>query len=254
MVRRTRKEVGRELPAVQTMVQPVRHQLECLKQIDTVATELAHRILEGTFEQQGQAAREFDMRMRQATGIAKAPFVAEFVRMLIESTGEKVLLTGWHREVYDVWQARLEDSPNPIRAVFYTGTETPKEKEEAKRDFVTGECPLMILSLRSGVGLDGLQEVCSTIVHGELDWSPGVHEQCRGRLHRDGQNNPLNEFFLVSEGGSDPIISEILGLKRAQVSGLLEPDLPGLVHLQNDVGARVKKMAADFLAKRGTDL
>jgi hypothetical protein len=46
--------------------------------------------------------------LRQATGIAKAPFVADFVRLLVES-GEKVLLYGWHREVYSIWRDKLKD-------------------------------------------------------------------------------------------------------------------------------------------------
>jgi hypothetical protein len=43
---------------------------------------------------------DFDWKMRQATGIAKAPYVAEFVKLLLESE-QKVVLFGWHRDVYD---------------------------------------------------------------------------------------------------------------------------------------------------------
>lgn len=54
--------------------------------------------------------------MRQATGIAKAPYVLEFVRMLVES-GESVMLYGWHRDVYNIWLERLAEF-NPV---MYTG-------------------------------------------------------------------------------------------------------------------------------------
>ncbi|MFH4122341.1 ATP-dependent helicase, partial [Acinetobacter baumannii] len=66
--------------------------------------ELAKVILSSTQEFQGQklrATEEFNIMMRQATGIAKAPYVAEFVRMLVES-GESVMLYGWHRDVYNI--------------------------------------------------------------------------------------------------------------------------------------------------------
>ncbi|MDI7181059.1 hypothetical protein QMO16_29155, partial [Klebsiella pneumoniae] len=64
-----------------------------------------------------RAAGEFDQLVRQATGVAKAPYVAEFVRLLLES-GQQVLLFGWHREVYSIWREKLADY-NPV---MYTGT------------------------------------------------------------------------------------------------------------------------------------
>jgi hypothetical protein len=58
--------------------------------------------------------------MRQATGIAKAPYVAEFVRLLLDSE-QKVLLFGWHREVYNIWLHALRE----FKPLLYTGTESP---------------------------------------------------------------------------------------------------------------------------------
>ena len=245
MIRRTRKEVGRELPPVQTFVETIEHDKDVLTDLDAEATELAHRILSqaSSFHDKGEAAREFDMKMRQATGIAKAPFVAAFVRMLVES-GEQVVLTGWHRAVYDVWQARIG---HPIS--MFTGTETAAQKQQQVAKFIRGETKVFVMSLRAGAGLDGLQEKCSTIVHGELDWSPGVHEQCRGRLFRDGQMNGVMEYFLISDGGSDPVVSDVLGLKKDQLRGLIAPGVSGL-KLQADDGSRVRRLAEEYLKKR----
>lgn len=245
MIRRTRKEVGRELPPVQTFVETIEHDKKALDDLDAVATELARRILSqaSSFHEKGEAAREFDMKMRQATGIAKAPFVAAFVRMLVES-GEQVVLTGWHRAVYDVWQERIG---YPIS--MFTGSESPIQKQAEVEKFLSGKTNVFAMSLRAGAGLDGLQEKCSTIVHGELDWSPGVHEQCRGRLFRDGQMNGVMEYFLISDGGSDPVISDVLGLKKSQLRGLLAPGESGL-DLQADAGSRVRRLAEEFLKRR----
>lgn len=70
----------------------------------------------------------------------------------------------------------------------------------------------MLMSLRSGVGLDGIQKRCSTIVFGELDWSPGIHRQCAGRLDREGQQRQVMAIYLCSESGSDPLIIDLLRL------------------------------------------
>lgn len=195
-----------------------------------------------------QAAGEFDRLLRQATGVAKAPYVAEFVRLLLES-GQKVLLFGWHREVYSIWQEKLA-AYNPV---MYTGSESPNQKQAAKEAFIAGDSQVMLISLRSGAGIDGLQHVCSTAVFGELDWSPGVHEQCIGRVHRDGQTEPVMAYFLLSDSGSDPIVSDVLGVKREQIEGVRSPGEHLVERL--DVGEnQLRALAQQFLQQQGAAL
>jgi SNF2 family DNA or RNA helicase len=129
---------------------------------------------------------------------------------------------------------------------MYTGSESPAQKEEARQRFMRGEGAVLLLSLRSGAGMNGLQEVSSCIVFGELDWSPGVHEQCIGRLNRDGQASPVVAYFLVSEDGSDPVVAETIGLKREQIEGLRDPTLETAETLDVD-SARAKRLAEAFL-------
>ena len=247
MIRRTRAEVGLELPPIQTIIETVEYTDKVLKDLDTVATELAHKILAANsdFHSKGEAAREFDMKLRQATGIAKAPFTAAFVKMLLEE-GEKVVLCGWHRAVYDIWQEMLKD----YRLVYFTGTESPNEKDASVKAFVKGDANVFVMSSRSGSGLDGLQEVCNIIVHGELDWSPAVHHQNTGRLARDGQQKSVFEYYLISDGGSDPTICDILGIKKAQSDGILDPNGSGLGTKQTDDAGRVKRLAEDYLRRK----
>lgn len=73
----------------------------------------------------------------------------------------------------------------------------------------------MIMSLRAGQGIDGLQKVCRTVVLGELDLSPAVHTQFCGRIFRDGQLDPVMAYFLLADYGADPVIADVLGIKHA---------------------------------------
>ena len=217
-----------------------------LDKIKGSAVELAKIILSANQDYRGQKFRaheEFNILLRQATGIAKAAYVAEFVSLLIES-GESVVLYGWHREVYSIWLERLAEY-NPV---LYTGTESTKEKEHSKQEFISGQSKVIIISLRSGAGLDGLQyhPTCSSIVFGELDWSPGVHEQCIGRLERDGQIKNISAYFLISESGSDPIIAEVLGIKRGQIEGVRDPNGNLFEKLEVESGG-IKRMAQSYL-------
>ncbi len=246
MLRRTRADVGRELPPLEKVVHEIEADAQVLEQIKGNAVALARTVLRAGEAFKGekmQAAGEFDAIMRQATGLAKAPYVAEFVRLLLES-GEPVILFGWHRAVYEIWMQALKDF-NPV---LYTGTESANQKDEAKRKFVEGESKVLILSLRSGAGLDGLQGVCNLTVFGELDWSPGVHEQCMGRPHRDGQTRPCTAYFLVSEEGTDPIMVDVLGIKREQIESVRNPDTALAERIETGEG-HLRELARQFLDK-----
>lgn len=225
MLRRVRADVGRELPKIQQFSELVPYSSEIMDELTEDALDLAKKILHGSFVEKGQASRLLDSMLRQATGLAKAPFVAALVADMVRA-GKKVVLAGWHREVYTIWQRTF--AQEDIKQWMYTGSETEKQKDDAAKEFIEHEGGgVFILSLRSGAGLDGLQTVCDTVVFGELDWSPQTHIQLIGRLQRDGQVNPagVSVFFLVADAGSDPIIAGILGVKMEQGTGITDPEM-----------------------------
>jgi SNF2 family DNA or RNA helicase len=250
MLRRTRSEVGRELPEAQVVMQIVESDEKALDSVSNSCAELARLILDSAKETERgrkmQASEELSNMLRQATGIAKAPHVADFVRILLES-GEKVVLYGWHRTVYQVWREKLGE----FKPAMYTGSESIPQKEESKRRFISGETNLLIISLRSGAGLDGLQHVCRIVVFGELDWSSGVHEQNIGRVLRDGQKDSVLVYYLVSEEGSDPTMCEVNGIKKQQLEGVRRnPGEEFLVQeLQTD-GGHMRRLAEAYLARK----
>ncbi len=254
MIRRTRKDVGRELPALVKVHHYVESDPAALARIEADVAELARRVLDTAASslERRDAAGKLDWKLRQATGISKAPYVADLVKMLLDAGVAKVLLLGWHRECYSIWESKLK----AYKPSMYTGSESTRQKEKAFDAFNApdSDCRVMMMSLRSGAGLDGLQYgVCTTVVHGELDWSPAVHDQCNGRLHRDGQDAEVTAYYPVSDEGSDPVISDTLGIKRSQMDGVRDP-MGDLVEKVGDGQSRMKKLAAELLSKRGENL
>jgi hypothetical protein len=107
------------------------------------------------------------------------------------------------------------------------------------------------MSLRSGSGLDGLQDSgCHVGVFGELDWSPAVLEQGIGRYHRDGQEEPCLVYYLLSDSGSDPIMADVLGLKRVQLEGIRNPHGSTDEVLVDTGGAHVRRLAEELVKKK----
>jgi len=247
-IRRRRKDVRQDLAPLQRIFHEVDADAAPLSNIESSATQLARAILRIDSVADAKRIRdmsaEFSNTMRQATGLAKAAQVADFVRMLVES-GERVVLFGWHHAVYQIWKERLED----LGIAWYTGHESSTKKDAEFNRFVRKEVPLLIMSLRAGAGLDGMQHGCRTIVMGELDWSPAVLAQCEGRLHRDGQLEPVVVYYLTTDKGSDPVMLDVASIKQAQMVGVRDPE-GALVEEEPLDPDHVKKLAEQFLSTR----
>lgn len=242
-LRRTKRDVGQEMPQVNRIVENIDYDEKAIHSIDALARQLALKVTTGEFTERGQASRDLDLLVRHQTGVSKAKQVAQFVRILVEG-GEPVVLVGWHRDVYDIWLDTLKD----LKPAMYTGSETASRKNLEKDRFLNGETDVLFMSLRSGAGLDGLQRRCSTMVFGELDWSPGVHHQCIGRLDREGQTAPVTAIFLVTDEGSDPPMMEVLGLKASEASRIVDPSL-GVQSTHSDY-SHVQKLVQRYLSKK----
>lgn len=167
------------------------------------------------WNEKGLAKTQIIDETRQATGIAKAPSAALFVRSLLES-GERVVLFGYHHAVYEIWEKELaEFEPAIIHG------KAKKNRDEERKRFLNKETNLLIMSLRSAEGLNLQEGGCRCIVFGELDWSPALHKQAEDRVHRLGQTEQVLIYYLTATGGSDEHVQETLGLKKSQFVSLM---------------------------------
>ena len=217
MLRRTKQDVLTDLP-------PKRRLVMAVDSDDAVYRKLmqpVHQTIlqfksnaEANASQRALWEMEIERGERQATGIAKAPYVAQFVRALLDAD-EKVLLFAHHHEVMDIYKKEL----HAFSPAFITGRETPAMKERSVERFMTGKTNLCCISLRAAAGLNLQRASC--VVFGELDWSPAVHSQAEDRAHRMGQTDSILCYYLVSSGGSDQDMQDALGLKVSQFVGLM---------------------------------
>ena len=239
MLRRLKSDVLTELAPKRRLVQeidwddavyrelmaPVAQQLQLLRATDDPSR---RAIIEDAISQ----------TQRQATGIAKAPFVCAFVKALVEG-GEKVLLMGHHHAVMDIYKRELR----ALHPKFITGRETDSQKDEAAASFMAGKTDLLCISLRSASGLNLQRATC--VVFGELDWSPAVHSQAEDRAHRIGQRDSLLCYYLVSPRGSDRDMQDALGLKVSQfvaIMGDAQPSREDQFIQQSEARERIRQL------------
>jgi SNF2 family DNA or RNA helicase len=219
MLRRTKKEVLKELPPKRRVIQTVDFNEGVYGELIQSAIKKAHEI-DGVMDyfERGRLKRDIVDETRQAIGIAKAPYVAAFVKMLLDA-GERVLLFGYHHRVFDIYQEELLT----YHPVFITGRQTSQQKDEAVQSFKSGRTNICCISLRAAAGIDGLQSG-TCVVFGELDWAPAIHSQAEDRIQRIGVNEELDSilcYYLVAEAGTDEAIQEVLGLKVSQFVGIM---------------------------------
>ena len=231
--RRLVQEIDWDDAVYRELMAPVARQLQMLRATDDPSR---RAIIEDAISQ----------TQRQATGIAKAPFVCAFVRALVEG-GEKVLLMAHHHAVMDIYKKELK----VLNPKFITGRETDKQKDEAASAFMEGKTDLLCISLRSASGLNLQRATC--VVFGELDWSPAVHSQAEDRAHRIGQRDSLLCYYLVSPRGSDRDMQDALGLKVSQfvaIMGDSQPSREDQFIQQSEARERIRQLVRRIEAEQ----
>lgn len=224
LLRRRYTDVALQLPRVVRMVQDLQQDDNIYNELIKSAKKKAEIWNTASFTQKGKLSREIEGETRQAAGIAKATYVADFIASLIDA-GEKPLIYAWHHAVHDI----LLECLGIYKIPSVTGRQTQKAKDDSIKRFIRGNSDALILSLRSASGLDGLQVRATCCVFAELDYSPAVHSQAETRIARLGVSDDIEEvpsYYCVSRSGFDEIMLDILGVKTGQFTGIMgdEPE------------------------------
>lgn len=215
MIRHKIEDVLSELPPKRRIIQNIDVDEAKFDELIAPVIDQAKRIesIKEAFERGRQSMKAMD-ETRMITGISKAHYVCAFVKTLLEA-GEKVLLFGYHHAVMDIYMNELKE----YFPVMISGRQDAKTKDEAQKAFMNEDTDIIIMSLRSGTGLNLQRARC--VVFGELDWSPAILTQCEGRAYRLGQKNSVLCYYLTCNAGTDQTMMETLGLKTSQFLGIM---------------------------------
>lgn len=152
---------------------------------------------------------------RRLMGVAKAPEVAAYIETIMESGEEKLVVFGWHIEMLDI----LERSLHRYGVARVDGSVVGRRREIKVKQFVDDPGVRIFLgNLQAvGVGVDGLQRVCSRAVFAECSWTPADNDQGVGRLERIGQSTGILVEFVVAPGSLD---ERVLGAALRKLRGI----------------------------------
>lgn len=147
--------------------------------------------------------------VRKQMGIALAPQVADYVKMLLDGGEEKIVLFAWHIEVLSIIERALVE----YGVVRVDGRTGPKLKEKLVNDFIKNPNIQVIIGnvLSLGTGTDGLQLVSNHALIAEPSWTPGENIQCFDRLDRGGQTRTVQgEIFVAPNSFAERILASAL--------------------------------------------
>lgn len=142
------------------------------------------------FSQLGDTAK-----LLRLLGLAKVKRAAAYVDDLLQ-TVDKVVVFAHHVDVIDRLVEHFRNQG--VSCALYRGGMTDAAKDDAVRHFKNPQTRVFIgQDQTAGTGINGLQEVCSTVVFAEWSWVPGDTNQRIRRLARTGQKSSLVNAYLI---------------------------------------------------------
>ncbi len=104
---------------------------------------------------------------------------------------------------------------------YYHGSLEARERRAVIRRFKTDpECRVLFSTDAGGVGLN--LQTASVVINMDQPWNPAVLEQRIGRVHRLGQERPVQVYHLVSRQSIEHSMIEVLRFKSAVFDGVLD--------------------------------
>jgi SWI/SNF-related matrix-associated actin-dependent regulator 1 of chromatin subfamily A len=153
------------------------------------------------------------MRMRHQTGLAKVQGAVEAIADMLDNCKRKVLVFAHHKDVIDGLLLQLGQY-GPVSLTGETGT---KGREMAINRFLTDPtCRVFVGNIQAAgttITLVAETNEVSDVFFVEASYSPMDNVQAASRIHRIGQKDAVQVWFLTAYGSIDDRIGEILARK-----------------------------------------
>lgn len=136
--------------------------------------------------------------VRHQIGLAIAPQVVEYAEMCLDGGEDKLLIGAWHIDVLNYIEHKLQK----YGVLRIDGSTSTRQREARMKDYIEqpGKRIMLGNTMALGIGVDGLQAVCSHALLAEPDPVPGNVEQFVDRLDRGGQQRTVQADIFVAPG------------------------------------------------------
>ena len=240
MLRRTKNEVARELPAKTEMTQMLELtgaqrdlyeaiRMSCEKKVrEAIASQgfgKSHIVLLDALLKLRQVC--CDPRLLSLPDAAMAHGSSVKLNSLMALL-DNLMVEGRHVLVFSQFTSMLRLIEKELIARKYGYlqlTGQTQNRQAVVRDFQDGKAPIFLISLKAGgTGLNLTR--ADTVIHYDPWWNPAVEDQATDRSHRIGQVNPVFVYKLITAGTVEEVILGMQAKKRQLFEGILSSHLP----------------------------
>jgi len=242
MIRREKKDVLKELP--EKIRTPIHVDIENEKEYKKAEKEFVRYIKE-LMNKIGASQEEITeklmkisanetivklTKLRQIVAEGKLNSAVKWIENFFENNpNKKLVVFCYHREIQDKLYEMLKDY-NPLRI---HADMKPEERQKTVRLFQEdNNHKLIILGIK--VGSEGITLTkADTMLFVELYWTPAILQQAEDRIHRIGQDNNVNIYYIIGRNTIDEYMWELLErkeriVKEATGKEVIEDKLEGV--------------------------
>lgn len=227
LLRRTKDEVAKELPAKTEIVHKIVLPNDQRTLYESIRITMEAKVRD-LLKEKGMARSRIEfldalLKLRQACcdprlvklehaqnikSSAKLDFLMEIVPEMIEE-GRRILIFSQFAQMLGLIEQSLQDEG--IEFVKLTGQ--TRNRSEIIDKFQAGEVPVFLISLKAGgVGLN--LTAADTVIHYDPWWNPAVENQATDRAYRIGQDKPVFVYKLICEQTVEERVLALQGRKQ----------------------------------------
>lgn len=227
VLRRTKRQVARELPERTEIVRRVEHTPAERALYDRVRLECIERLQSGRGHGL-QAATEL-LKLRKLAchprlydsgsplKSSKLHAVLRTVHDLVDSGHQALIFSQFTTHLGLVREALEDDG---FRVAYLDGSLSPTQRQAQVDVFQAGQADVFLISLKAGG--TGLNLTAATyVLHLDPWWNPAAEDQATDRAHRIGQTRAVTVIRFVTAGTVEEQIVEMHASKRELAESLL---------------------------------
>lgn len=271
MLRRLKSQVLQDLPSKQRSIVPIKmkdkdkqQESQYIMEDWSAASKALDRISDLDADDVAQAAknesRRAMMQAYQASGIAKASAIAEYIIDWLRGcdSSQKLVVFAHHKDVMDCLQEAItKDFKGKLGMIRIDGSVSPLERAASVKKFQTNRGVRLALLSMTAAGVGLTLTAASNIIFAELHWTPGVLAQAEDRCHRIGQANSVNVTYCICKDEDlsiDMVIWKMLTNKTGNLSKIVDGERKGLDAVETSIASNGNRCSSSSGVSAEEDL
>jgi SWI/SNF-related matrix-associated actin-dependent regulator 1 of chromatin subfamily A len=218
MVRRRKADVLTDLPAKSRHVVPV--PIQNRKEYDEAEDDLITWLSKYSKAKASRASRAQRLvkmgYLKRLAGKLKLKSITDWIDAFLEESDGKLVVFAIHKNIIAQLKERYKN------CVVVTGSTSSKKRQQAVDRFQRDKKTRLFIGNLQAAGVGLTLTASSTVLFAELGWTPGEHVQGEDRVHRIGQTNAAQIYYLIGVDTIEERLSKILQEKQAVLSATLD--------------------------------